>query len=340
MNTDVLERQLRSLAQDLSGSTILVSGATGLVGSAVVRCLLKLNDSFNAGARVLALVRDDEKAARVLGSARTDLSYVRYGKNGVILDNSQIDYVVHAAGISGGSKLHLKNPISVFDVGIDGTKQMLEHAVAHGCRGFCYVSTYEIYGEVDSSEPITEDHVCQLDPLVLRNSYAEVKRVCEAMLSAYEKQYGLKVYSGRLTSTFGTGVKRDDPRFFAEFARCVAESRDIILQSEGTTVRSYLDVDDAATAFLTLLAKGESGQAYNLSNRENVLSVREVAQAFSEASDGSTRLRFDITEDTKKLGFRSVCRTITDDSKLRSLGWSPVYSFEETVNKTIKTMRS
>ena len=235
--------------------------------------------------------------------------------------------------------MRLKDPVKVFDINYGGTRALLDYAAAHHCEKFLFVSTYEIYGDASMEEPITEDHVCSLDPLVLRNCYAEIKRVCESMLCAFSAKYGLNVYSVRLTSTFGAGVQYDDPRFFAEFARCVIENRNIVLKSSGSTVRSYLDADDAATAFLYVLANGISGNAYNLTNMSNEVSIKDMAEKIILISGASIQLVFEIADDPYKFGMRKEGKTVMDASKLQALGWKPVYTLDETLEKLLDSIR-
>jgi len=339
VNTDLIEAQKRHLSEKLSGKTIMVSGSTGLIGSSVVRYLLGLNDNCNANVTVVALHRNEAKAISLYPEERDDLLFLACSDEGLIQGDVQIDSIVHAAGISGGTKLHLKDPVKVFETGIRGTKWLLDYAVEHGCEGFCYVSTYEIYGYASREGSIKENDPCLLDPMVLRNSYAEVKRVCESMLTAYSAAYKLKVFSARLMSTFGAGVAYEDPRFFAEFARCVIEGRNIELKSSGGTIRNYLDVDDAASAFLYILAEGETGNAYNVANMANAFSINEMANMFASKSGEIVQVILDENSSTKDLGYRRVGRTVIDTNKLESLGWKPAYSIENTISKIIEDFR-
>lgn len=339
MNSQLLNEQQSYLADRLRGKTIMVSGATGLVGSAIVRYLITLNDVKDAGIQIIPLYRDSDKYEQVFGGTkgRDDVSPAYFSADEDFAYEGQSDYIIHCAGISGGSKMHLKDPVKIFNIGIGGTRRLLDYAASHNCKGFVYVSTYEIYGGVNEELMVAENHPCLLDPMVLRNSYAEVKRVCESMLTAYSAKYSFKVFSGRLTSTFGTGVSYNDPRFFAEFARCVVEGRNIVMKSTGGTVRNYLDVDDAASAFLYILVNGESGNAYNLTNRNNAISVRDIATKLIALGGNQVELVFDIADDIKALGFRKEGITLMDPSKLEGIGWAPVYTFEESLQKLLDT---
>lgn len=341
MNEELKKQQMAYLAENLAGKTIMVSGSTGLVGSAVVRYLLEMNESLSSNIHIIPLYKDREKFQKIFGiKAEHNELYPRYySANNPIDFEDQVDFIVHCAGISGGSKMHLKNPLMIYDVGINGTRTLLDYAVSHGCKGFVYVSTYEIYGSINTESLISENDACQLDSMVLRNSYAEVKRLCESLCVAYSAKYGLNVYSGRLTSCFGTGVSYNDPRFFAEFARNVINGQNIVLKSTGGTVRNYLDVDDAASAFLYILANGKNCNAYNLTNRYNAISVKDIAKRIIEISGSNIELVFDIASNIKDLGFRKESVTLVDPSRLESIGWYPVYTFDETLEKLLNEFK-
>ena len=341
MNAEALKEQSEFLARKFFGKTILISGATGLIGSRLVNYIAELNCNYDAEIKIVALYRNDAKLSKMFSflTNRSDVVFVKCNIDGEIGYEQPVDYIVHCAGFSGGTRMHLKDPVKVFNINYGGTYNVLQYAVNHSCTGFLYVSTYEIYGDVSVEEPIAEDHVCRLDPLVLRNCYAEIKRVCESMLCAFSAKYGLDVYSVRLTSTFGAGVQYNDPRFFAEFARCVIENRNIVLKSSGSTVRSYLDADDAATAFLYVLANGISGNAYNLTNMKNEVSIKEMAEKIIEISGASIHLVFEIADDPYKLGMRREGKAVMDASKLQALGWKPVYTLDETLEKLLNSIK-
>jgi len=341
MNSELLIKQKSYLAAKLHNKTFIVSGATGLIGSAIVRYLISLNNDFDASIKIIPLYRNQEKFNNVYAAitSRDDLIPEFFSASQTISFDHQADYIIHCAGISGGSKMHLKDPVKIFDTGIFGTQQLLEYAATHDCKGFVYASTYEVYGEINEDNLIGEEHPCSLNPLSLRNSYAEVKRLCESMLVAYSAKFGFNVYSGRLTSTFGAGVSYDDPRFFAEFTRCVVEGRNIVMKSTGGTVRNYLDVDDAASAFLYILVNGDNGNAYNLTNRDNAFSIKDIAKKLIDIDGNKVKLVIDIIDDRTSMGYRKEGVTLMDPTKLEGLGWTPVYSFDRTLIKLLESFR-
>lgn len=336
-----LEQHDRFLGEYFRNSTVLISGATGLIGSHAAAYLDRLNRLQNANIRIVALYRSEEKRAALAAQLHCpqQVCFVQCDVEQGVPYAEAVDYVIHCAGYSGGTKMHLKDPVKVFDTGIGGTRALLDLAAACGCKGFLYVSTYEVYGEQNGEERIRENDPVRLDTFALRNCYAEIKRLCEALLCAFSAKYGLNTYAVRLTSTFGSGVGYNDPRFFAEFARCIVENRDIVLKSHGATVRSYLDADDAAIAFLYVLAKGRSCTAYNLTNMENEISILEIAKRMIALQASPIAIRIEGAEDVSGTGMRKEGKTVMDAAAIEALGWKPVWPLDDTLNKLVETFR-
>ena len=339
--TDIYQEQLQILSSSLRGKTILVSGATGLVGARIISLISTLHREYDNSIKGIGLYRSEDKLKKVFPVLPVGIEMCKWDSDSESFPEvSHFDAIIHCAGISGGKKMHLKNPRQFYLTNVEGTRKLLD-INAEGCRAsFLFVSSYEVYGDVNEELPFDESHPSLIDTFTLRSSYAEMKRMCEMLSCMYASQFGFDAFSVRLTSTFGTGVEYHDPRFFAEFARCIIEGRDIILKSSGGTIRSYLDVDDAATAMLFVLAKGQNGNAYNLTNMQNAISIRDIALRMIKVSESSIKLRFDIAEDVSKLGFRKEGCTLMDSSKLMNLGWQPIKSLDETLLSLIVSMKT
>lgn len=340
MNDAIYEKNNQTLARYFKDKKIIITGATGLIGSRIAYFLDNLNYSFNSNIEIFCLYKDDMKKNYIFKSLKSHSNFHFYYFDSLEpnLPDFYADYIIHCAGISGGSKLHLTNPVRVIDVALIGTKYLFDFCVKNSIKSFLFVSSYEVYGNnSDFQNIIDESSPCFLDTMIIRNIYAEAKRLCESMGVAYSKQYGLSFYSGRLTSTFGNGVKYNDNRFFAEFARCYIENRDIVLKSKGLTMRSYLDADDAASAFLFILMNGSNCNSYNLANEENLISIINIAKLFVELSNNKIKVKFELPEENSS--FRAEGKTVIDSTKLKELGWKPVYSFDETIIKLINSMK-
>ncbi len=173
-----------------------------------------------------------------------------------------------------------------------------------------------------------------------RSCYPESKRLCEVLCASWQKEYGVPVRVLRLTQTFGPGVRYDDGRVFAEFARCVIEGRDIVLKTEGLTCRSYLYTADAVSAILTVLLRGSDGEAYNAANEETYCSIREMADlAARECAEGKIKVRIEADKDPSVFGYAPTLHMNLDTSKLRALGWHPSCGLAESYRRMIKSMQ-
>lgn len=323
----------------MSEITIMITGAAGLVGARTVKMLLEEREDI----RVVALIRSREKAERKFAEYLQDPRFVLLTQDVCqpIVYEDSVDYIIHAAGITGGSKQHIDAPMTTINTALQGTVNVLEYARGKAVKGVVYLSSLEVYGKVSSGAGrICENDGGYIDSTNVRSSYSESKRMCECICASYARQYGLRVMIARLTATFGPGVAYTDGRVFAQFARSVLEKQDIVLKSAGETVRNYCDADDCAAALILLLEKGESGQAYNIANEATEISIRDLAEKFIRLfPDANISLRFDLSTDATKLGYNPTMRTVLGAEKLKAIGWLPKYSLDDTIVRLVDSMR-
>lgn len=324
--TSVLQKTANELAADtslpwneLSGSTVAVTGSTGLIGSHLVRAILASNDSFGRDISLVLPVRNVEKARGLFGM-REDIELVTWSLGEGFQCQRPTDYYVHAAcGTS--SKAFSDAPATTIMQIVSGADEMLKSALDAGCKKFVFLSTMEVYGEVEGVA--SEDNLGKLDPMVVRNSYPEAKRLAECLCASYCSQFNLPTVVLRLAQTFGQGVDRDDARVFAEFGRSAVLGDDIVLFSDGSKRNSYLSVNDAVRAVLITMVEGQAGEAYNVANEEtycSILSMAEFVIRTYGAKDAVVRREIDRAREAT---FRKSSDLILDSSKLRALGWQP-----------------
>lgn len=232
----------------------------------------------------------------------------------------------------------IEHPVETIKTAVNGTMNMLELAVDKSVKGFVYLSSMEIYGAPKTEDVLTENDLGYMNPLNVRNCYPESKRLCEALCASYAQEYNLPVMSVRLAQTFGLGVDKDDKRVFAEFARCAMKGEDIVLLTDGKSKRCYLYTMDAVSAILTVLLKGEAGQAYNAGNPETYCSIREMAEMIA---DRIARKSIDVkmSENNEKCKKFSPPHFYNlDVSKLKTFGWKQTRDFEEMYSRMMKYM--
>ena len=260
-------------------STILVTGATGLIGTQAVLSLLCANEQLNTNIRILALVRNKEKAENKFKDVKTDkLKFIIQDITAQI-DCENADFIIHTAN-STASKDFVETPVETINTIVIGTKNILEYAKNNKVRSIVYLSSMEVYGNIglDRKEPLNEKDLGYMDLMKVRNSYPLGKRLAENMCFSYFSEYNISVKIARLSQTIGAGVDYSDNRVFVQFARNVIEKQDIILHTKGESTRSYCYVTDAVVALLLMLEKGRDGEVYNIANSETTCSIREIAE--------------------------------------------------------------
>ena len=318
--------------QTFEGKNVLITGATGLIGSSIVNALLFYGSRTPLPPSVYALVRDEQKAHRLFGQQESEcaehLKYVVGDLNGDVAFPCKFDYIIHCASQT-ASAAFVSNPVETLTTAIAGTTRILEAAKKDSVSGMVYLSSMEVYGHPAKGQIVTENDVSEFNPGEVRNCYPISKLTCESLCSSYAKEYALPVSVIRLTQTFGPGVVKNDKRVFAEFMRCAVEGEDIVLKTTGETERCYLYTADAVRAILTVLLKGAPGEAYTAANPETYCSIRQMAQlVLNTIGTGSGKVRFDI-QDTKKLGYADTLYMNLDTSKITSLGWKPQVGLAE-----------
>lgn len=333
----------KSVYSSFKDSTILITGAAGMISRNVIRLIENLNDEYNLNISVIAHVLNNEQVERFFSDSEKP-SFIRTVASDIreLEVDSNVDYIIHTAGITGGSKQHIDSPVTTISVALDGTKRVLEIAKDKAVKSVVYLSSLEVYGKPDgSSDTITESASGYIDSVNVRSSYSESKRMCECMCASYTKQFGVPTVIARLTATFGYGVDYRDNRVFSQFARSILEQKDIVLKSTGSTVRNYCDAADTAAALLLLLIKGKHGEAYNIANMDTEISIKNLAMKFIEMyPESGVALKFDLQEDPSKLGYNAEMRNVLDSGKIMALGWKPQYGVDDMIRHLITSMKN
>ena len=321
------------LADEFCGSSFLITGATGLIGSSLIHCLLALDRDI----RIVAPVRNMQKAYAMFEEGTKsieliDCDFLSFDYNTI----GSVDYIVHCAAPT-SSKFFVDHPVETFDTIIKGTSVLLKYARNHPVKGFVYLSSLEVYGSIsDDSQPITEDIQGYWDPMNVRSSYPVAKRAAENLCCSYAHQYGVPVNVARLTQTTGAGIAKDDNRVIAQFARLAAEGHDIILHTTGEAARPYCYTTDAVSAILYLLLRGKIGEAYNVANEKTYISARGMAEYLKEHFNPAINVRMELNNN---MGYAPVTKLCLSAEKLMALGWRPRYGLKEMFERLIQYLK-
>ena len=295
----------------------------------------------NLQIHIIAMVRNEEKGKKMFSHliGRGDVELLVGDINRPVVYSDSVDYIIHGASAT-SSKYFVSNPVETIYTALDGTSNILKFATEKKINGMVYLSSLEVYGTPEKdADLITENDYGYIEPLSVRSSYSEGKRMVECLCASYAKEYDVPVKVARLSQTFGAGVAYDDGRVFAEFARCAIEGKNIVLHTEGKTVRTYCYTIDAVTALLTILAKGQAGEAYNVTNMDTAISIYDMAKLVSGIlPESNIAVERDIPEDLASFGYNPEMIVKLDSTKLQKLGWKATVGLREMYERLIESM--
>ena len=340
---DILREDIENiLKQDLNwekfrSSNILITGASGMVGGYMMRTLCRLNETGSFGMNIYVLVRHPEKIPEELKSS---VNVIKQSVIEPINSDVKFDFVIHTA--SPASPLIMKkDPVGTIAANTIGTYNTLEAARKGSGKGYLVISSREIYGQpYENQKVFTEDTYGFVDPLNVRSCYPEGKKAAETMCVCYKEQYGINVKIARLAHTFGPGMSVDDGRVQADFLRNVINNQDIVLKSDGSAIRTYTYIADAAGALFRILLDSDD-VVYNISSEESTVSIKQLAEAMAGAfPERNLKMVFDIPEDQKNQGTAPFTLGVLSSDKIKKLGWKPVYSLDEGIKRTVRFLES
>lgn len=320
------------LSSDLAGARFLITGATGLIGSTLVRCLLALDN----GISITIPVRNKEKAIAMYGADAYRLNIVECTLvNYCTTLDDEFDYIIHCASPTAGKYMN-EHPVETYELAVETTRALLQYARMHTIKGFVYVSSLEYYGQNFDDRIITEDFQGYVDATSARSSYPMGKRAAEYLCAAYAQEYSIPAKVARLTQTFGAGVAADDNRVFAQFARSVMAGTDIVLHTTGESAKPYCYTTDCASAILTILLKGDNGEAYNVANQDTYISIRSMAEYLRDNFNPQIKV---VVEEHPEMGYAPVTKLHLSSEKLMALGWKPQYDLKDMFRRLMKSMK-
>ncbi len=256
--TSVLEEDLELIATSeiidwdkLDNCKILITGATGLIGSLIVKSMLLRNKLYNSNIFMYLPVRNEKKAIEKFGIN----SRIKYFETSVenLKKNIKIDYIIHGASPT-KSKFFVQNPVETLDTSILGTKNVLEIAKKSSIKGMIYLSSMEMYGILNKSNVIEED-LGYIELLNLRSSYSEGKRIAELYCYSYSEEYNIPIKILRIAQTFGPGISKYENRVYKYFVDSILNNEDIILKSSGSTIINYSYTVDTVLRNIMCLTK-------------------------------------------------------------------------------------
>lgn len=320
--------------EKLRNTTVLVTGATGRLGMYFVHALIEANNRWGLNIQILALARSQEKITALYGDAET-ITVLKQDVTEPIEYPEKVDYIIHTAGLASPSDF-TNRPVDTLWGHVMGTRNVLELARTNQTKKVLYTSTVEIYGDWKKEDYIKETDMGPMNHRNSRACYQEAKRLCETMLECYKAEHNVDFVSVNMSHTFGPGISLTDGRAFAEFIRNVVEGQDIVLQTDGSAVRTYTYVADAVGAMFLAMLNGTE-HYYNAAAIDNQISIRDLAQLIA-SMDPQKKVKVVFADHVQqKLLYLPFKLGILDSSKMIELGWKPQVDTETAFRWTLES---
>ena len=317
----------------------MITGAAGLVCSAVVDIIFRYNDTHDKKIQVLAAGRWPEEMSGRFGDLvnRDDFTFVVYdaSKTDNVIDVHS-DYIIHGAS-NASPNMIVKEPVETMMSNFLGMKYLLDYAKDQGTKRILYISSSEVYGEKEGTEPYKEGQYGYIDLLKARNSYSVGKRAAETLCASYADEYGVESVIVRPGHIYGPTASPYDNRVASAWSYAVAKGEDIVMKSDGAQIRSYCYCLDCASAMLKVLLCGENCHAYNISNPDSIISIKQMAEILVKSA--GVKLRMELPTDEERKGFNPMSNSSLESTSLTGLGWRGCFDAEAGFTHTVQILK-
>lgn len=324
--------------EKLREKRIFITGANGFIPAYMVETIMYLNDALNLNVKVVALVRNKEKAFSRFSHLikRIGLEFIVQDVCDPIKLTEPVDFIIHAAS-QASPKYYGVDPIGTLTANTVGSYNILTFAEKQKeLKSLLYFSSAEVYGDTSNNEKyIKENDFGVLDCMTLRACYAESKRMGETMCNSWHHQKNIPAKIIRIFHTYGPGMDLNDGRVFADFVRNIVSGKEIEIKSDGKAIRSFCYLADTVTAAFKVLLDAPSGEVYNVGNEDCQTDMNELAYILSGiVNKDNIMIKRNINQDNGYLTSK-VSKIIPNTEKLRLLGWAPQFSIEDGFSRTI-----
>ena len=321
--------------QTLKGKSFLITGATGLIGVCLIDALMYYN-CLGANIQIYAVGRSWEKAMPRLGEYGNDdhFHFIEMDVRQPLPSNLKVDVIIPLASNT-HPLAYSQYPIETIEINVKGAEHALNKAL--DCNAtVLYPSSVEVYGNARGEDVFSEDYTGKLNLENARACYPESKRLCEALCHSYMSERGAKVKIARLSRVFGPTMLKSDTKASSQFILKALAGEDIILKSKGEQFFSYTYLADVVRAMLFILLHGKFGIAYNVSNKECNVKLKDFAGACARWA--GKEVVFDLPTEVEQKGYSVAMHAILDNGRLLTIGCQPLYPFNDAIMRTLEVL--
>jgi dTDP-glucose 4,6-dehydratase len=296
--------------ESFRGKSIFLTGGTGFFGKWLLNSFLFINQKLELNAKLIVLTRNKNAFYKLFPELieRKEVNFIVGDVCDFDFPTEKIDYIIHAA-TEASVKLNLESPLVMFNTVVNGTKRVLDLAVLKNVKSFFFTSSGAVYGkQPETLSNIEENYNGAPDLTNSLSVYGEAKRMAEVLCSVYFEHYNIPVKIARCFAFIGPYLPLESSFAAGNFIHNVLMNEDIVVNGDGSSLRSYMYASDLTVWIWTILIKGESNFPYNVGSDISI-SIKELALLVKNCTR-SKHLNIKISNLEKKSTkyIPSVCR--------------------------------
>ena len=323
--------------EKLKNSSILISGASGMIGVFLIDVIMYKNRNEDFSCQVYALGRNADKAKRRFEEHwnSNEFQFIESDINEEIRVSEayKIEYVVHLASNT-HPVAYATDPIGTITTNVIGLNNLLDYCSKYQVKRCVFASSNEIYGENRGDVEFFDEEYCgYINCNTMRAGYPESKRCGEALCQAYIKQKGLDVVIARLTRTYGPTILLSDTKAISQFIKKAIGGEDIVLKSNGLQYYSYTYVADAVAGLLTVLLCGKNGEAYNIADEKSDIMLKDLAELISKSVE--KKVIYEVPDVLECAGYSTATKARLSNEKIKKIGWQARYDIDTGIKRTL-----
>ncbi|SHJ39394.1 UDP-glucuronate decarboxylase [Clostridium cavendishii DSM 21758] len=330
------------------GSNILITGCAGFLGYYFINFFTSKMDCLGINS-IIGLDNFKLGKADWIHNIAKENSNLKIYNFDITKDNIEniegtenCNLIIHMASIA-SPIFYRQYPIETLDANIWGLRNLLDFYKNKNIKGFLFFSSSEIYGNPTYEFiPTSEEYNGNVSPLGPRACYDESKRFGETMCYLFSNQYNMPITIARPFNNYGPGMKLDDQRVPADFAKAVFENRDIVMFSDGSPTRTFCYIADAIIGYLKVLTYGKFDY-FNIGIDTPEISIKELADIYVDKAKKifghECNAQFQISSDKDYLT-NNPARRCPDISKAKTtLMYNPSIDVETGVERFLEYIK-